>query len=125
MYLTQRQVDILTRRHKGMTQREIAADLGISQPTVHNHLRKAASINGFARTKDIIRATKNARLVPRKRQRRLHRGVCLTEAGTYRAQIRVTVEFRRQKTIGLGTFRTEKQAIAARLEAERKYRGTN
>lgn len=125
MYLTQRHIDILTMKHRGMTQREIAITLGISQPTVHGHLRQAAAINGFDRVEDIVRATKNARLVPRERKRQMHRGVRLTEAGTYRAQIRVTIEFRKQKTISLGTYRTEKQAIAARLEAETKYRGTN
>lgn len=108
-----------------MTQREVAADLGITQPSVHGHLAKAAIDNEFERVKDIVSATKNARLVPRKRQRQLHRGVYVTEAGTYRAMIRITIEFRRQKTISLGTFRTEKQAIATRLEAEKKYRGTS
>lgn len=41
MVLTQRQHECLTRHIEGKSTRQIARELGISQPTVATHLRKA------------------------------------------------------------------------------------
>ena len=118
MYLTNNQRRILRLLRDGHTYASAAKTLGITVGGMSAAINRAAGHNGYKSFTEVRRAVEFACLEERPQIRRLA-GVRQTKSGNYRASISVG----KYRQVSIGTYPTREQAIAARLEAEKKYRG--
>lgn len=119
MYLTEHQRKILKLLRDGRTYAKTADALGMKISAVSRVVSRVVKRNRYNSTKELWQVVQHVDLdnLPKRKSR--VRGVDQTKAGTWRARYHP----RRGAYINLGTFRTEKEAINARLEAEKKCRG--
>ena len=118
MYLTNNQRRILRLLRDGHTYASAAKTLGITVGGMSAAIDRAASRNGYRSFTELRRAVQFACLDERPQIRRLA-GIRQTKSGNYR----VVISVGKHKQISIGTRPTRGQAVVARLEAEKKYRG--
>lgn len=119
MKLSPRQRQVLALLRSGHTYTQAAQQLGLKKGTLSSLMNKAVRKNGFRSNTDLRKAVQFMPLDKPPAIKRKVRGVYPTRSGTYKAVLCAN-----KVLYWLGTYRAEEAAIAARLEGERKYRGT-
>ena len=118
MYLTNNQRRILRLLRDGHTYASAAKTLSITVGGMSAAIGRAVAHNGYRNFTELRRAVEFACLEERPQILRLA-GVRQTKSGNYR----VVISVGKYRQIHVGTYPTREQAVAARLEAEKKYRG--
>jgi DNA-binding CsgD family transcriptional regulator len=120
MHLSQHQRAILKLLQSGHSYRTAGKALGISKECVAANLTWVAKKNKYSSVTALRKAAAVINLDQPNIKRTHIAGIRKTEAGTFRA----VISLGKRQYKHLGTFRTREQAIAARLKAEKEYRGT-